>query len=86
MEPHKKPNPIELVFIVFLFLIISTKTAHAYLDPGTGSFIIQILAASALGGLFAIKTFWRNITGFLSNIFSSKNNTNPSKKKTNGKK
>jgi len=86
MERCQKTNLIELVFIVFLFLIISTKPAHAYLDPGTGSFILQILAASALGGLFAIKTFWRSITGFFSGIFSRKNNTNPSKKKTNGKK
>ena len=86
MKRHKKTNPIELVFIVSLFLIISTKTAHAYLDPGTGSFILQILAASALGALFAIKTFWRSIADFLSSIFSKKNNTNPSKKKTDGKK
>ncbi len=86
MKRRQKTNPIELVFIVFLFLIISTKTAHAYLDPGTGSFILQILAASALGGLFAIKTFWRNITGFLSSLFSRKNNTNSSKKKGDGKK
>ncbi len=86
MERRRKTNPIELVFIVFLFLIISTKTAYAYLDPGTGSFILQILAASALGALFAIKTFWRSIIGFFSGIFSRKSNTNPSKKQGNVKK
>ena len=72
MEHHKKTNPIELVFIVSLFLIISTKTAYAYLDPGTGSFILQMLAASALGGLFAIKTFWGSIKNFFANLFSKK--------------
>ena len=38
-----------------------------YLDPGTGSFIIQILLASFVGIGFAFRTFWgklfRKITG-----------------------
>jgi hypothetical protein len=86
MERRQKNNPIELVFIVFLFLIISTKPVYAYLDPGTGSFILQILAASALGALFAIKTFWRSIISFFRGIFSKKNKTDTSKKKGNVKK
>ena len=38
-----------------------------YLDPGSGSFIIQILLASLVGVGFAFRTFWgkliRRITG-----------------------
>jgi hypothetical protein len=33
----------------------------AYLDPGTGSLVLQITVASLLGGLFAFKTFWRRL-------------------------
>ncbi|MDP2720720.1 MAG: hypothetical protein Q8O75_02145, partial [bacterium] len=57
-----------------------TGKAHAYLDPGTGSYILQILAAGVLGGLFAVKTFWRSIRGFFSNIFSGKKKTDRKKK------
>lgn len=32
-----------------------------YLDPGSGSFILQVLLAALLGGGFAIKTYWKNI-------------------------
>jgi hypothetical protein len=35
----------------------------AYLDPGSGSFIVQILIASLLGSALMIKAFWRQITG-----------------------
>jgi hypothetical protein len=35
----------------------------AYLDPGSGSFIIQIAIAALLGGAFMIKAFWHQITG-----------------------
>lgn len=33
----------------------------AYLDPGTGSLIIQILVASFLGGLFMLKVYWKKV-------------------------
>lgn len=33
----------------------------AYLDPGSGSFILQILIASLVGGLFLVKTYWHKL-------------------------
>lgn len=36
---------------------------HAYLDPGSGSFILQVLLAALLGGMFLIKTYWQKIIG-----------------------
>jgi hypothetical protein len=36
----------------------------AYLDPGSGSFILQILLASLLGGLFLVRTYWQKIINF----------------------
>jgi hypothetical protein len=41
----------------------------AYLDPGTGSIILQVLIAGLCGGLFAIKLFWRQIKTFFKNLF-----------------
>jgi hypothetical protein len=38
--------------------------AFAYLDPGSGSFILQLLIAALLGGLFVIKTQWNKIVQF----------------------
>lgn len=59
-----------LIFNVLLVLLIWSPDAHAYLDPGSGSFLLQILIASLLGVTFAIKTFWRNIKSFVSRSFS----------------
>jgi hypothetical protein len=33
----------------------------AYLDPGTGSFVFQLLIAGVLSGLYAVKNSWRSI-------------------------
>ena len=45
------------------------SNTYAYLDPGTGSYLIQMLLAALLGGLFAIKLFWRKIRDFFKKLF-----------------
>jgi hypothetical protein len=35
----------------------------AYLDPGSGSFLIQMLIAAFLGGGILLKALWNRITG-----------------------
>lgn len=37
---------------------------HAYLDPGSGSYLLQLLIAGALGGLVALRLYWSRIVGF----------------------
>jgi hypothetical protein len=45
-------------------LIYPLKNGHAYLDPGSGSFILQLLIASLVGGFFIVKTYWKKILAF----------------------
>lgn len=42
----------------------------AYLDPGSGSFILQLLIAAVLGGLIAVRAYWGKIVNFLGGVFS----------------
>jgi hypothetical protein len=53
----------------FLFLVF-TKEAHAYLDPGTGSYLLQLLIAGLLGLSLLVKLFWRNIRTWVVGLFS----------------
>ncbi|MFQ5400394.1 MAG: hypothetical protein ACE5E7_12440 [Anaerolineae bacterium] len=39
---------------------------HAYLDPGSGSFLIQLLIGALVGGLVLLKTYWNRIRAFFS--------------------
>jgi len=54
---------------IFLCSGIFDQKAYAYLDPGTGSFIFQIIIAAVVGGIFAIKLFWSKILLFFKNLF-----------------
>lgn len=35
-----------------------------YIDPGSGSYLVQMIIAAILGSLFYIKTIWRRIKFF----------------------
>ena len=52
-----------LVIIGFVYLAFPQK-AHAYIDPGTGSMIIQILIAGFLAASFAVKAYGKKNKGF----------------------
>ncbi len=41
----------------------------AYLDPGTGSIILQAVVGIVLGAVFAIRMFWSRICMTVSGIF-----------------
>lgn len=45
-------------------------TVFLYLDAGTGSQILQIAVATAIGAAFGFKTGWQRIKLFLKKIFS----------------
>lgn len=45
---------------------------RAYIDPGTGSFIIQVLIASLAGIIYLIKNSWRSIKGYLLKLLRKK--------------
>lgn len=46
------------------------REAHAYLDPGTGSYVIQILIATLAGGAYLIASSWTKVKEFFSSIIS----------------
>lgn len=47
------------------FWLLTVPAAHAYVDPGTGSYVFQVLIGVFLGAAVAVKLFWRRIWGFV---------------------
>jgi hypothetical protein len=63
--PMPMKLPRSLVLYLLLFFLIPSTQAHAYLDPGSGSLIIQALIAGLLGLLVALRAFRETILSFL---------------------
>jgi hypothetical protein len=62
-----------------LIRLISTPMEHAvaYLDPGTGSYLLQILIAVVVGFFFVIKMYWKRIVTFIKRLFSRNKSKGP---------
>lgn len=55
-----------------LSIVMMAGTAHAYVDPGTGSYLLQILIAGILGAAFAMRLYWTRIKNSLSGLRSGR--------------
>ena len=47
--------------IVFIFFMLFELNANAYIDPGTGSLVIQAVLAAFLTVGVTVKVFWHQI-------------------------
>jgi len=59
-----------IIAIFTVFLLAFPVEAHAYLDPGAGSYVLQIVLAGIVGASFMVKVYWKKIKLFLLQIFS----------------
>ena len=66
-----------VIFRQLIVLIGSLNKDLAYLDPGSGSFILQILLATLLASLLFMKNFWRKVFGFFKKPTSQDQNEDP---------
>ena len=56
--------------ITLTLIFVLCFPAYAYLDPGTGSYFIQIIIATLLGAMYAIKHYWYKIKLFCIDLLS----------------
>ena len=74
MKPHAHRANVAL--LAGAVLLVAARQAHGYIDPGTGSFILQVALGSLLGMAVAVKMFWKQILAFLVRIFSRQRKSN----------
>lgn len=49
--------------------VVAPSRADAYLDPGSGSYLFQLVIAGALGMLYGLKHYWKRIWSSVGSIF-----------------
>jgi hypothetical protein len=65
-------NGVKMKFIVAIIILAFWVTpAYAYLDPGTGSILLQGILAGIAAGITTISLYWKKIKA----IFSKSKNT-----------
>ena len=61
------------IFVIIFSLLFSTNS-YAYIDPGSGSIILQAIIAAFAGAGTAITIYWKKVKLFFSKIFKKKDN------------
>lgn len=66
---HLPRNCWSSLLVCLAASLLFAAPAAAYIDPGTGSIVLQALIAGALGAAFAVKRFWKRIVAALRGVF-----------------
>ncbi len=55
-----------ILILCIIWVLSVFSVAHAYIDPGTGGFIIQTLLAALFSFIFVLKSYWTRIKNWFS--------------------
>jgi hypothetical protein len=58
--------------VVALGIFLLVRPAYGYIDPGTGSYVLQILLGVLFAAAYTLKIYWRHVVGFFRYRFSRK--------------
>ncbi len=61
---------VVLSLVPAVFLLGLPRGTHFYIDPGTGSLVLQAVIGAFAAVLVAIGMFWKQIKAFLGRMFS----------------
>lgn len=73
---REAPGPVWSLCCLAVYSLIAPDDAYAYLDPGTGSLILQLIAGAVLGASLTVKMWWFRVKALFSRIRTgSRSNT-----------
>jgi hypothetical protein len=58
-------NVIVTLLVAAVLLVAFERPTHAYLDPGTGSMLLQVLLGGVAGAVVIVKLYWRGLLRLL---------------------
>jgi hypothetical protein len=67
------------IFVFALSVLGFPAFAAAYLDPGNGSYLFQIILGIVLTSVISLRTFWGRAKDFLRHRFQGRNKVGPDK-------
>jgi hypothetical protein len=65
-------NALKFAVLVVFINMLFPQYVYSYIDPGTGSYLFQIIIAAFVAISFAVKVYWQKIKGFISRLFAKK--------------
>ncbi len=64
-HPRGKPQTLSSTLLLGACCTLLSTPAHAYLDPGSGGLLMQLLLGGVAGMVVVIKLYWHRLLVFL---------------------
>ena len=61
--PTSRSRLVWIAYLTLCFWLLALPAANAYIDPGSGSLLLQVAVGFAMASALGVKAFWRRITG-----------------------
>jgi len=65
-----KARLFPLLSTVLLLLVLFERPAQAYIDPGSASYLFQLIAGGVLGVVFLLRTYWNRVVTTVRSLVS----------------
>jgi hypothetical protein len=67
---HYRLPILSAAALLALLTLAAPSVAHAYIDPGAGSVLLQVILAAIFGSLLFFKIMWQRFRCAIARIFS----------------
>jgi hypothetical protein len=65
-------HALKTVLPAAVFIFCFPQNVFSYIDPGTGSYVFQIIVAAFVAASFMVKVYWKKIKGAIGRLFVKK--------------
>jgi len=66
----------KIILFLLIYNSVITNNAYAYLDPGTGSIILQAILGAIAAGFSYCAFYWNKVKNFFKKLFKKKEKNN----------
>jgi hypothetical protein len=66
----------KIILFLLIYNSVIINNAHAYLDPGTGSIILQAILGAIAAGFSYCVFYWNKVKNFFKKLFKKKEKNN----------
>ena len=66
----------KFIILLFIYNTLMINNAHAYLDPGTGSIILQAILGAIAAAFSYCAFYWNKVKNFFKKLFKKEEKNN----------
>ena len=75
-DPRERDSDMR-AYLVLSLLVVFSAPAHAYIDAGSGSYMLQMALAGVMALVFSAKMYWHKLKSYATGLYRSRGSAEP---------